>query len=364
MLKSPDLEKLNALITRISCNLTGNNSLDFLSDSDYLDLDQNLSQLFEIDPFDQLWQKWLTLCDYYDLAEYQQLQSLCLKLCDGYNQIANLAYLSDDYEICLECYQSALILCPDSYSFMMSQLFFNRGIVLIKLADLPQALQEFDQAITHDQTFKPAYYQRERVRYEIEQQSKSYHFTHDWFSRNIPLLLENLESIIGLPHLHCLEIGSWEGRSTCWFIEKLFTHESSQITCIDTFEGESYLNLAANILENVEARFDWNIAQVNGTHKVQKLVGKSQDLLRTLPMSSYDLIYIDGCHLALDVLTDAVLSWQLLKSGGIMVFDDYDKIFPEQPAQNTSIAINAFMACFAPELKLMHQSHQVYLQKI
>jgi hypothetical protein len=31
----------------------------------------------------------------------------------------------------------------------------------------------------------------------------------------------------------------------------------------------------------------------------------------------------DGSHRARDVLEDAVLSWPLLKVGGIMLFDDY-----------------------------------------
>ena len=124
------------------------------------------------------------------------------------------------------------------------------------------------------------------------------------------------------------------------------------------------MNLEQNILENVESRFDWNIKQVGATNKVKKYIGESQHILRTLSLNSYDLIYIDGCHLAIDVLSDAVLSWGLLKIGGLMIFDDYDKIFPDNLTQNTSIAINAFINCFSPKIKLLHQSHQVYLEKL
>lgn len=38
----------------------------------------------------------------------------------------------------------------------------------------------------------------------------------------------------------------------------------------------------------------------------------------------FDLIYIDGSHMRLDVLTDAVMAWQLLRVHGILVFDDYE----------------------------------------
>jgi hypothetical protein len=38
----------------------------------------------------------------------------------------------------------------------------------------------------------------------------------------------------------------------------------------------------------------------------------------------FDFIYIDGSHMRVDVLLDAVLAWQLLKPGGFMVLDDYE----------------------------------------
>ena len=39
---------------------------------------------------------------------------------------------------------------------------------------------------------------------------------------------------------------------------------------------------------------------------------------------AFDFIYIDGSHMRVDVLLDAVLAWQLLKPGGIMALDDYE----------------------------------------
>ena len=355
---------LKEFIQSLGQNILENDSLDHLTDKDCSYLDRSLSQLFEVNIFHEIFHEWILLCDLKNLKDLPKLKELCLKLCNGYNQIGNLACNSGDYEISLECYQCALMLCPSSHPFMRSQLLFNRGIVFIKSQDLVNALNEFEAAIANNAQFIPAYYQRERVLYEIESQSKSYHFTHDWFSRNIPLLAEHIASLRGLPNLHFLEIGSWEGRSTCWFIEKVLTHESAQITCIDTFAGESYLNLAQNVLENVEERFDWNIAQTGCIDKVKKYIGRSQDILRNLPFGTYDLIYVDGSHLAIDVISDAVLSWELLKQGGIMVFDDYDKTFPDNQSQNTSIAIDAFINCFQPKLEIIHQSHQVFIKKI
>lgn len=37
----------------------------------------------------------------------------------------------------------------------------------------------------------------------------------------------------------------------------------------------------------------------------------------------FDFIYVDGSHRSPDVIYDAILSFGLLKKGGIMIFDDY-----------------------------------------
>ena len=36
----------------------------------------------------------------------------------------------------------------------------------------------------------------------------------------------------------------------------------------------------------------------------------------------FDFVYVDGSHLALDVLVDAALAWRLLSPGGVLVFDE------------------------------------------
>ena len=48
-------------------------------------------------------------------------------------------------------------------------------------------------------------------------------FTQDWFSHNIP----GLESIVKLlpSNKDILEIGSFEGRSTCWLLENVLADD-------------------------------------------------------------------------------------------------------------------------------------------
>lgn len=91
--------------------------------------------------------------------------------------------------------------------------------------------------------------------------------------------------------------------------------------------------------------------------------GFSQEELGKLPAESYDIIYIDGLHTAERVLEDAVLSWRLLKDGGVVIFDDYKWPKPGPPEARPKIAITAFVRCYKPNLRIIHSDYQVILRK-
>ena len=78
-----------------------------------------------------------------------------------------------------------------------------------------------------------------------------------------------------------------------------------------------------------------------------------------------DIIYIDGSHDENDVLEDAVLSWRLLKEGGILIFDDYRwlRLYPDQNIALPIVAIDAFYRSFESHLEVIHNSSQLLLRK-
>ena len=135
-------------------------------------------------------------------------------------------------------------------------------------------------------------------------------FTHDWFSKNIPIWEE-----------HVLPFAGRENYS----------------------------------------------AAVSGTAKVTKVKGPSQHVLRGLPLQLFDLVYIDASHLAPNVLTDAVLCWELLKDGGMLIFDDYQWKSPAHDRKNPliepKIAIDAFLRIFGPHLHVIEKGRQMLATK-
>lgn len=207
---------------------------------------------------------------------------------------------------------------------------------------------------------------------------KGYKFTTDWFSRHIPIWEKYLKPLANKSEINILEIGSWEGLSACWLLDFILTHESSRISCIDLFEPSiEYAPLDNQQYEKSQGeRFDFNISQTGVSKKVTKIIGDSKNVMRSLSLNNYDMLYIDGSHLACNILTDAVLGWGLVKVGGLVIFDDYgfmvfdnlDEIDFKVPddfylEQQPKTGIDAFLKVFSKQLKIIHQGDQVIVQK-
>lgn len=184
-----------------------------------------------------------------------------------------------------------------------------------------------------------------------------YEFTADWVTYNADNWRNILREYVGRAAVNALEIGSFEGRSAIWFLENVLTHPSARLTCIDPFHDEGD--------RSYEQRFDRNIALTGVGSKVVKRKGFSQHVLRSLPVDSFDFIYVDGSHAAIDVLTDAVLSWGLLRRGGIIIFDDYELDSRGDLAQDGKprLAIDAWLSVHRPYLTVLHDEYQLAVRR-
>jgi hypothetical protein len=86
--------------------------------------------------------------------------------------------------------------------------------------------------------------------------------------------------------------------------------------------------------------------------------------------STFEFIYIDGSHDASDVMTDAVLAFQLLKEDGYLIFDDYLWDYGYMMNNNIlaipKVGIDNFVNTFYDKIKPIasHVSYQFYCTKI
>lgn len=200
---------------------------------------------------------------------------------------------------------------------------------------------------------------------------KEYKFTENWFSSLD--LLEFLPVGTG-DEIHVLEIGSFEGKSTVWFIDNLLGNEKSTITCIDPWTKYSQDEDSFNSYDKEETEWDFRshyetfIHNINLSGKFDQVSinkGYSHSILPKMISEGkkYDIIFIDGNHTAPFVLTDAVMGWYLLKENGIIIFDDY--LWGEPEFLNSpKIAIDAFVEIFKGYSEVIWDEYRKSIKKI
>lgn len=203
-------------------------------------------------------------------------------------------------------------------------------------------------------------------------------FTHIWDGQhvgiNTPLIWQSIRNATTNP-TKILEIGSFEGYSTCKMIELFADRSPITMTCVDTWSGAILFDERVEPVH--ETRFDANVslAARRAAHPVTLRKIKSDSfaalagLIHNGESESFDWIYIDGSHEAQDVLCDAAGAFRLLKRGGILVFDDYLWIDPLLKGghvnQTPKPAIDAFVNIFYDRLTVLAGAGlwQMYLRK-
>lgn len=183
-------------------------------------------------------------------------------------------------------------------------------------------------------------------------------YTQNWWL-NVQPIVEHLSKICWEgnqpPALNMLEVGSFEGKSSRWFLENWLTHESSTLTCVDSWEGGMEHQDSTYNFKEIEQRFDYNLKPY--AHKVLKVKGTSLDGLSWLRANErqFHAAYIDGGHRARDVITDLILSHELVYKGGLVICDDYMWVSPDgNPANAPKLAIDAFLHIYGKEVSPIH----------
>ena len=178
-------------------------------------------------------------------------------------------------------------------------------------------------------------------------------FSVDWFDPKIPVWKTVFAPLAGKPGLRYLEVGVYEGRSYVWMFRNILTDPTCTGVGLDLFAHEG-----------LAERFRENVRRAGLEQRTETLAGFSNEKLRAMKPNSFDAIYIDASHLANDVLRDAMLAWDLLKEGGILMFDDY-RYTPHFPIElRPKMAIDSLITAFQKQLQVLYTGWMVAVQKI
>jgi predicted O-methyltransferase YrrM len=247
---------------------------------------------------------------------------------------------------------------PKDQRFKLSRFFY-----LIKTNAPFWMLLSYIKAIPQNRRIADKYSEAQK---SYIKESSQLTISIDWFTGKLPYWLSvfdevryrQKESLVGL------EIGSWEGLSSHFLLRSL---PNLKMTCVDTWEGADEHRSGdltdLQTLNKIEEKFDANLAQF--ANRIQKRKKTSFAFFAEQTRKNmYDLIYVDGSHHCDDVIIDAVKSFEALKVGGVMVFDDYFWMYYKNPIDNPAAAINAFLRLKKGHFKLLRFYEQIIIQKI
>ena len=144
---------------------------------------------------------------------------------------------------------------------------------------------------------------------------------------------------------------------------------NSKACVIDRWKNynENNIDYLSSLKElNVEKIFYDNINTVNTKDRVTVFKGDSSTILIDLQNTHknyFDFIYVDGSHKMLDCYTDLLLSFNLLKKGGVIGIDDY--VYNKESILDSPYeGVNYFINKFNKELKILSKEYRVFLEKI
>ena len=194
----------------------------------------------------------------------------------------------------------------------------------------------------------------------------SLRLSKDWFSGKAAQWLSVFDAygLTSARNVRVLEIGSWEGLSSFFIVHTL---PGAHLTCVDTWEGadehKAGVSAAKEILNGIEESFDANLSPYRD--RLTKYKGTSFSYFNEhAARSVFDLIYVDGSHHCDDVIVDAVKCFEMLKPGGVMIFDDYFWKHYPKAKDNPAAAINAFLRLKQGEYKIVRVYSQIVIEKV
>ena len=181
----------------------------------------------------------------------------------------------------------------------------------------------------------------------------------NWFEGQRYNFEEQLTRFKGLPDLRFLQIGAYTGDATVWLLDNILTDQSSVLTDIDTWEGSDEKEHHSMDFNEV---YDYYRSRTSKYPNLNAIQDSSKSVLPTLD-PGFNFIYVDGDHTESAVYWDAIDSWELLASGGIIAFDDYQWGQDVHPSLRPKLAIDQFMGEKQGEYEVLVNNYQMWLLK-
>jgi predicted O-methyltransferase YrrM len=108
--------------------------------------------------------------------------------------------------------------------------------------------------------------------------------------------------------------GGYEGLSSVWLSNNLLQHEDSYMQIVSQFKNENEARLCAFNTYFSKYYYKLNIVPIGQDSDLLEQAVKDTDI-------RFDVIFSDGNESFREVIYDGILQWNLLKRGGILIFN-------------------------------------------
>lgn len=150
-----------------------------------------------------------------------------------------------------------------------------------------------------------------------------------------------------------VEIGSWQGRSTCFLAQACRDANNGIVRAIDHFKGnvgkQHHYKVGCDDLSDLKANFQHNITQAGLAEHVKLYDMPAAEAARNhlTDFANVRMLFIDGDHSYEGASRDITHFAPLLRPRGIIVFDDYHSDCPGvRQAVREHIFDNPAFGCF------------------
>jgi hypothetical protein len=156
--------------------------------------------------------------------------------------------------------------------------------------------------------------------------------------------------------IRALQIGTYTGDATQWLLDN---RTVVTIDDVDTWEGSQEDQHVSLDFSSVEQYYD---SRFSDNPRVIKHKMTSDEFFNT-NTKTYNFIYIDGDHTALQTALDGLNAFKVLEKGGVIAFDDYGWTEGGKEFLEPKRGIDAFFSICEGEILCLEDGYQMWFIK-
>lgn len=185
-------------------------------------------------------------------------------------------------------------------------------------------------------------------------------YSKNFTDRHTKNWLNVTKEFIKKPNVEMLELGTFEARSSKFFIDNILTGKNSKLVTVD-FKPDITKYSLSNIKQMEDNYPNFNFIRADFKNFLAEEISLDR---------KYDIIYQDGGKISLTTMYQLICCYYLLNSNGILIIDDYEwvnknnnKNLKLNNNEGPKEAVDTFIKFIKYDITILHKGYQLILKK-